>query len=948
MSLLNRLRPKWQNSDPDVRVDAVRQLDKNDIELLTAVAQHDTDARVRKIAINKLDTPKVLLELAENDNDESVRASALARARHLLVHIACDSRDAAESTRALELLTDSADVAAVAERAHFEDVRTRAFDALASDEALAALIQTAKSVSLRERALERISSPDVLKDVVLDERAAALAPLALNRIEDVPTLELIAEHGGIAKTLRRQAITKLSKLVPDDHPIKVNEREARFAGVAEELDDVETFVARPDALARLAEIEASWNELAAEGAPTPETSERFLATLTEIRERHEARRNAALAASEAEPAAAEPPTPEPTDAQPSDRPEHEIIDRVDRLSDAELAEGIGKAREAWAELDAKDARATSRFERVIEKAEKRLERLAKVESRKTELIALLDAAETSSLGNDADAAAKALSALTKKWRTFESIADAEQNARYAQLEQRARDLEEAKRHEQAALEQENLKKIQACQAKLSELIDARDLSIKEANKVLRQAQDLLKNMGPLAKSVNRKKIRRELSDARENLYKKTQDVRTVEDWKRWANADIQNSLIARIETLRESKDTPKVAKELRTIHDEWKKAGTAPPEKAEELWQRYKAVRDELKVRCDEFFEKQKKERLENLKAKEALCKEVEALADSDDWNKTADAIKAIQEKWKTIGPAPQKQSDAVWKRFRKSCDQFFDRRKGHFDELKGERDANLKQKEALCEQAEAIKESTDWKTTADTLKRLQSEWRTIGPVPRKKSDQVWKRFRAACDYFFDRFKRRDEVELEERVKQREAILARAQSLAAKSPDETSELATKTSELWASWKALGNLPESSRELFGRFDSLVGGLVAKAPDAFADTELDPKASAKKRERLVARLEGLSSSLGEKSSQEEATNDLEDLAKRLKDALASNTMTGGKPSTPNKAQAWRTSANEARKLMSSWLRSAPLPTDQAEPLTARFDAAYEKLLAQKPKS
>ena len=148
------------------------------------------------------------------------------------------------------------------------------------------------------------------------------------------------------------------------------------------------------------------------------------------------------------------------------------------------------------------------------------------------------------------------------------------------------------------------------------------VSIKQAEKELREAQDVLKTMGPLAPSVNRKKIRREISEAREKLFKKTQETRDIEAWKRWANVDIQNGLIARVEALRESKDVPKVAKEMRAIHEEWKKAGSAPAKKAEELWQKYKSIRDELKARCDEFFKKQNEERRRQSREKNSSVRE--------------------------------------------------------------------------------------------------------------------------------------------------------------------------------------------------------------------------------------------------------------------------------------------------------------------------------------
>ena len=906
MSLLNRLRPKWQNSDPDVRVDAVRQLDKNDIELLTAVAQQDTDARVRKVAIKKLDTPRLLLELADTDDDEGVRTSARARARHLLVHIACDIRDADESMRALGLLTEVSDIAGVADKAHFEAVRTSAFDSLADDAALSTLVQVAKNPALRLRALERVQQPSALKNIVLDQNAGELASVALNRIDDIEALAAIVEHGGATKPIHRQALAKLSKLAPDDHPIKVKEREERCAELCQRIEELEESAPRAEDSGEFAEIESRWSELNSRGTPSDELAQRFDSVAARIRERRDKKLRGA----------------------------EQVVEPAEPVEPVEPAEPAEPAEEV----------AVSPTE-PAKKEQANLAEVEKSEARKQELASLLVEAESAS---DPAAASRALTKLSKKWRTLESVADADAKARYALVAVRARDRQDAKRREQEEQEQKTLTEIQTCLEKLTELTNTDELSIREAGKALRTAQNLLKTMGPIARSVNRKKVRRDLTDAREKLFTKAADARTIEEWKRWANADIQNGLIARVEALRNSKDTPKVAKELRAIHEEWKSAGAAPAEKSQELWNRYKPVRDELKARCDEFFEKQNKDRIENLRKKEALCLEVEALEDSGDWNKTADAIKAIQEKWKTIGPPPQKQSDAVWKRFRKACDNFFQRRKGHFDEIKGEHDENLKKKEALCQRAESVQESTDWRTSVDELKRLQAEWRTIGAVQRKKSDQVWKRFRKACDYFFDRYKRRDEVELEDRQKQREAIVEEATLFVKDLPDDANEVASKTKGLWASWKGLGAVPESDRAIQETFEAIVAQLVSAAPDdAFANTDLDPAASRKKRERLVVRLETLVDKFSTKASEAVKIDELEDLARRLKDALASNTMTSGKaPDKNDKKLDWRSAWDEVKRLQANWLRAAPVPGDDGRRLNERFDNACQSFLKQKP--
>ena len=942
MSLLNRLRSKLRNSDPDVRAEAVRELEKEEVDLLTSVAQTDTDIRVRRIAVKKLESPRHLLEIAEKDADESLRAFARTRARQLLVQIGCDNRDVEESQRALGLLEAPSDIAAVADKAHFDNVRASAFEALTDDSALAELVCRAKNPALRSRALERIREPASLKSIVLDEDTGDLALTALGRLDDITSLETIVDHGAVAKTVRRHALAKLEKLVPEDHPIKVRERDERYKEILKKLSALD----ESGEIVQTTELEtlvSQWEELRALSEPGAALVEPFQKALEHIRERAEklAKRNHKQLESsdEIQGSTAE------AESETADEARLALLRSVVELPEGDLEKALEAARTQWRALGPpSDDALTQRFEAAIAKGEKSLSITNKADESGRAVADFLEKAESIVKGGKLPAAMREWQKLERTWPSFDGIADAQAKTRYARAEAVLTERKEKQRLDREAQDQAALSDIQAHLKKMAELAAMDLVSIKQAEKELREAQDVLKTMGPLAPSVNRKKIRREISEAREKLFKKTQETRDIEAWKRWANVDIQNGLIARVEALRESKDVPKVAKEMRAIHEEWKKAGSAPAKKAEELWQKYKSIRDELKARCDEFFKKQNEERGANLEKKIALCAKIEAQKDSEDWNKTADAIKELQSEWKTTGPVPQKKSDAIWKRFRKACDHYFERRKEHFGDLKGERDENFKKKEALCETAESLRDSTDWTKTVAELKRLQTEWRTIGAIPRKKSDQIWKRFREACDYFFDRFKRRDEVDAEDKLKRREELVEAAATFAAADPNEPEAVAEKVMELWAEWKSLGRLPDSGRDVQTRFEKIVSELVAKAPIAFAKTELDPAANHKKREKLVTRLESLVSDFKPDESAAGKTDELEDLAARLKDALATNTIAGGKSRDPG--QAWKEASTEVRRLRTNWLRVAPIPGDEGRLLGERFENAYRDFFANKP--
>ncbi len=195
---------------------------------------------------------------------------------------------------------------------------------------------------------------------------------------------------------------------------------------------------------------------------------------------------------------------------------------------------------------------------------------------------------------------------------------------------------------------------------------------------------------------------------------------------------------------------------LQDFHNNWREIGPVPQESKNEIWERFKEATSQINKRHHEYFEKQKDDQRKNLEAKLALCEEVEAInlleiKSFRDFDERADKIVSLQKMWRTIGFAPKKQNNKVYQRFREACDAFFEKKRTFYADNKETQLNNLQLKTELCMQAESLQESTDWKATSDALIRLQREWKEIGPVPRKQSEKTWKRFRKACDRFFNR-----------------------------------------------------------------------------------------------------------------------------------------------------------------------------------------------------
>ncbi len=195
---------------------------------------------------------------------------------------------------------------------------------------------------------------------------------------------------------------------------------------------------------------------------------------------------------------------------------------------------------------------------------------------------------------------------------------------------------------------------------------------------------------------------------------------------------------------------------LQKLHDEWRETGPVANEHKEVLWERFKAASSRINKQHQDHFEGIKQEQMKNLQLKTELCAKTEALIEQPytshkEWNKASESLLEIQKVWRTIGFAPKKDNTQIYERFRSACDRFFEAKRDFYAGVKSEMEHNLQLKQEICQAAEALQTSEDWKHATDELIALQAKWKSVGAVPRRYSDQVWKRFRAACDKFFER-----------------------------------------------------------------------------------------------------------------------------------------------------------------------------------------------------
>ena len=365
--------------------------------------------------------------------------------------------------------------------------------------------------------------------------------------------------------------------------------------------------------------------------------------------------------------------------------------------------------------------------------------------------------------------------------------------------------------EQDAQREENLAKKQAIIEQLKALVEEPG-DMKEAFPKFREIQNQWREIGPVPQQSFR-----DVNDTYQLYVTKFYDLvdinRELRDLDFKKNLEAKTVFCETAEALAQDEDVVEAFKELQKLHEQWKDLGPVAKEYRDAIWERFRAATSVINKRYQSHFEGLKAQQVENLAAKTALCEQVEEIAakevtSSTQWNALSKEIEEIQAKWRTIGFATRKDNQKIYERFRAACDKYFERKRASFTEFKDSMNENLAKKMAIIEEAESLKDSTDWKATGDRLIELQKQWKEIGAVPRKKSEQIWKRFRAACDAFFTaRDNRPGPGNLSANLAAKKALVAEIQAYV---PDaEKDEQARK--DFAERWNAIGFVPFKEKD-----------------------------------------------------------------------------------------------------------------------------------------
>ncbi|MBP3795695.1 MAG: DUF349 domain-containing protein [Bacteroidales bacterium] len=394
--------------------------------------------------------------------------------------------------------------------------------------------------------------------------------------------------------------------------------------------------------------------------------------------------------------------------------------------------------------------------------------------------------------------------------------------------------------EQEKEREENLAAKQQVIEDLKALVDTQE-DVSSSFPAFREIQNRWREIGPVPAQNFRN-----LNDTYQFLVEKFYDMvkinRDLRDLDFKKNLEAKEAFCQEAERLAENENVVDAFRELQKLHEQWKEFGPVAKEFREAIWDRFKAATAVINKKYQAYFEGQKEKFAENLQAKTALCEKVEAfaaqeIASSNEWNAISKKIEDIQKEWRSIGFASKKDNQKIYDRFRAACDAFYGRKREFYSQYKDSMNENLDKKLAIIEKAEALKESKEWKKTTDLFIELQKEWKEIGAVPRKKSEQLWKRFRAACDAFFDAKAKEGKADNEfyANLKAKRALIEEIQAFEGSDEAAMQDFAAR-------WQAIGFVPFKEKENVAK--AYAEAMKAKFPSFGARPQRGGRAGAPK--------------------------------------------------------------------------------------------------------
>ncbi|HSQ41916.1 MAG TPA: DUF349 domain-containing protein [Fibrobacteraceae bacterium] len=905
MSLLDLIRPQWKHSNPEVRIAAIQAMDSNQQEIFASIIQSDKHPKVRQTAARKLTLSRVLTSLLQ-DSDTEIRSIAQTKlqdemARVLRSHegpmtqeIRQMIRDMRPSSLSDEVLRNarSAEVRkALAQKCNKAGVLLQsalrdpdievaliALKGVNRDNLLQDAADHSRHPEVRAKAAERLRAQAEKSEIPTDpsvakaqeeqslrpKREAVLAHA--QRLLD--TRDYLSNEADFKQVVAEAQALGMGPVENEFERLSTNfmdrcqeqrerlEQEARSAQEKEKqqterLEVLKQFEAlvnegvATDLDQQAQALQTRWREL--EGAASPDQAKRFQATWQRYLRQSQQAQEQRTGQEEVE----------RTNALRSDLLEQLklLVNMDDTAAMERQLRGLVREWESLPLLEGEDAQLQA-YNQLREQLGARLrehdaEKQKLHEERLVKLQALISRIQNLDENQEFKEISKTLRATYLEWKEIVGEDKFQFHDIWKEYRAATERFEEMKEWESWRNEQERdhiIKEIEA----LLQLDDAADALSK-----MRHLQQQWKETGfvpqpRLQEYWDRYKIATDQVSQKFHEYIEEQNVQ------RQKNLEKKIALCDEMDRINadESDQWKDKAKRVQQMQEEWRQAGAVPRDQNQSIWERFRASCDIFYSKHKEFLSREDAGRHVNLEKKIALCELAESLQESMDWLGCTKRLRKLQEEWKTVGPVPKANSEEVWTRFRKACDVFFNRKRQHFEELDQEKQENLQKKVAICERLEAMDLDPTVSGVDEIVKAVESEWKSIGMVPKDEVDALWDRYCHITDQYLERRAAQDPAireELEQRRKSKESLIVRVRELTSEAG--SNQASDTVRQFQEDWKHLGRSGLEEQNLYHQFRAVCDEFFERRRDQMEIQEQARKNNLQRKTLLVEQVERL---------------------------------------------------------------------------------------------
>ncbi|HPW94337.1 MAG TPA: DUF349 domain-containing protein [Fibrobacteraceae bacterium] len=838
MSLLNVFRPKWQHSDPEVRIKALQELGPENQDVFETVATSDEAVEVRAMAIRKLTVISALRQLSKEEKDPLIKRTAENKLNEEIVKILKEFRGTAS------------------------DLELSYVDEIANTRFAEELLKTMPSSELRLALVQKCNKPGFLSVVALKDSKEEVALAAVSAIDSETLLQDIAKNSR-HNTVRQKANEKLKaqKAEPQTATsatmMLFKKREALIQQAKRIIEDKSCLSHTDEFNGIIAEASAlGMGPAQAELDGLHETfKEKCREELAKKEEEQKQKQLLELKVGQL------------------DRylEEFEKILNDNKVKESQLR--VNEIIDFWnthkdnvpAALIKRFTAAISRFDRLSlvkeekdpsdEKAET-IHDDSIVQSMRLEIIEQLKHLAQKDFS---EVVSRQVKSLISNWESLPAILESDVLFEtYNSLKNQISETFDKASALQDEIFQSNLVKLQNLIKKIKSIDE--NVNFRDIAKTLKDSYQEWKEI------VGEDKYR--YQEIWKEYKEATSRFQEMQQWESWHNERDRETILEEMAFLLKEEPSKEVLFKLRTLSNQWKTIGPVAPSRITELREQFRELFEKIMERCSPLLEEQNAERQKNLEQKEALCERAEKLVSDETipWKDKFKQFIDLQNEWKTIGQVPKEMNQILWDRFHAITDSFYAEHKERIKQEDLIRQENYEKKQALCEQAEKLQISENWNETSNKLKKLQEEWKAIGPVPKSQSDEIWNRFRTACDKFFEQkrshFEEMDEAK-QANLKAKEALCEKLESLELDFSNPATLDTLRSIE--AEWKAIGMVPKENIEsIWERFSSITNKILESYAEINEETRNNLNEIKAKKKAMIEQIANLMENAGANQS------------------------------------------------------------------------------------